>query len=345
MDANILPGSNGSTAAPQTNDLALGELPLFLWGKPLFFPLVSLVTARLPGDDAHTVVLPLELTVTPRDPILGSPTDGAWHPRDIDVHAAGTHWVGPVEGQPWTLDMGNGVTLEFVWMAPGTFVMGSQDCERDRQDEETPHDVTLTHGFWMGKYEITQTQWRQIMGNDPSHFEGPAKPVECVSWYDGQIFAQRLTGRHPGVHFRLPTEAEWEYACRSTQSRAFYFGWSLNASQANFDGNYPYRSAKGIYRGETVDVGKFEPNGSGLFDMHGNVYEWCQDWYGLYATTPVTNPVGPAMGFAKILRGGCWNSDGGFCRSAFRERNHPACRSPNNGLRLVATLRADAETQ
>jgi formylglycine-generating enzyme required for sulfatase activity len=176
----------------------------------------------------------------------------------------------------------NSLGMKFAWCPPGTFVMGSRRTEADSQLYETQHKVTLTKGFYIGVHPVTQAQWRAVMGSNPSHFKGDHLPVEQVSWEQCHEFCNRL-GQKDGKRYRLPTEAEWEYACRAGTTTSFYFGETISTDQVNYDGNYPYgKGKKGRYRQMTSAVGSFPPNAWGLYDMHGNVWEWCQDWYGPY---------------------------------------------------------------
>ncbi len=176
----------------------------------------------------------------------------------------------------------NSLGMRFAWRPPGTFLMGSPPSEPQRWDDEQQHRVTLSKGFWLGVTPVTQAQWQAVMGSNPSHFQGDDRPVEEVSWDDCQEFCKRLAERD-GQRYRLPTEAEWEYACRAGTTTPFHFGATLSTEQANYDGNYTYgEGKKGKYREETTPVGSFPANAWGLHDMHGNVWEWCQDWYGPY---------------------------------------------------------------
>ena len=244
-------------------------------------------------------------------------------------------------GKPLTISE---IGLEMVWIRPGTFMMGSPSGEVDRESDEKQHEVTLTQGFWLGKYEVTQEEWEDVMGNNPSHFTafGKRAPVEQVSWEDAKAFCQKLNereekaGRLPGGYkYSLPTEAQWEYACRAGTKTPFAFGNSLSSKQANFDGNYPYGGAsKGPYLDKTVAVGSYSPNAWGLYDMHGNVWEWCEDSYGDYPSGPVTNPVGPASGSLRVDRGGSWDNYAKYCRSAIRLRRPPSYRDYDIGFRL-----------
>jgi formylglycine-generating enzyme required for sulfatase activity len=264
----------------------------------------------------------------------------------------------------------NSIGMKFVLIPPGTFVMGAPRQEQDTVLSllnaqhraswephirgERQHEVTITRAFYLGVHQVTQAQWRAVMGDNPSWFcatgGGKAKvqdmnpddfPVECVSWEDAQIFHQRLAAlekeRAAGRQYRLPTEAEWEYACRGgLSSQAFHFGNSLSSTQANFDGSYPYGgAAKGPYLERTCEVGSYPENGYGLRDMHGNVWEWCSDWYdlGYYAASPAEDPPGPPEGSSRVYRGGSWRNFGWYARSAFRRRCPPGYRTHLLGFR------------
>ena len=246
---------------------------------------------------------------------------------------------------------------EMVWIPPGTFVMGSPASEAERDADETQHTVTLTQGFYMGEFLVTQADYLAVMGNNPSYFT-PAngytldltRPVEDVSWYDATDYCAQLTaqeqaaGRLPvGWVYRLPTEAEWEYACRAGTTTAFYCGSALLSGMANFDGQYGYDAsvgdiynANGIYLGCTTAVGSYQPNAWGLYDMAGNVEEWCMDWYGGYPAGSVTDPTGPPSGSFRVIRGGGWLSFARYCRSAYRGNiYYPSYRLDYLGFRVV----------
>jgi len=250
---------------------------------------------------------------------------------------------GPFAGVPGplTLDLGNGVTMELVYIPPGRFMMGSpaSESKSGRSMDETQHEVTITKGFYLGKYEVTQAQYQAVMGANPSNWKEANRPVEQVSWNDATEFCSRMTQR-VGRQVRLPTEAEWEYACRAGTTAAFHFGDSLSADRANFDGNYPYGgAAKGVFRQETTRVGSFQPNAWGLCDMHGNVWEWCSDWYGTYPTGAVSDPQGAAGGTFRVVRGGSWYSLGYSCRSAYRFRFESVVRDLIIGFRALVVER------
>ncbi len=214
----------------------------------------------------------------------------------------------------------NSLGMKFVYIAPGSFMMGSPGDEPSREDDEKQHKVTLTKGFYVQTTEVTQGQWKKIMGNNPSYFKecGDDCPVEQVSWDDAQEFIKKLNKKE-GKAYRLPTEAEWEYAARAGTTTPFAFGSCLSTDQANYDGNYPLEGCtKGKYREKTVTVASFASNSWGLYDMHGNVWEWCSDWYGEYPTGAVTDPAGPGRGSYRVLRGGGWLNLACYCRSAGR---------------------------
>ena len=221
-----------------------------------------------------------------------------------------------------------------VWIMPGSFLMGSPKTERGRSPNEGPQTrVTITQGFWMSKYEVTQEDCLAVMEGNPSLAKGdPQCPVERITWSDATNYCAKLTireraaGRLPaGCAYRLPTEAEWEYACRAGTTTATAFGNSLGSAQANMSGAHPYGGAAlGAERETTTKVGSYTPNAWGLHDMHGNVWEWCSDWHA--ESLPggsVTDPQGPPTGTKRVIRGGGWASGGENCRSAKRSAFAP----------------------
>jgi formylglycine-generating enzyme required for sulfatase activity len=235
------------------------------------------------------------------------------------------------------LNFTNSLGMEFVYIEPGSFMMGSPLDEPKRFNNEKQHQVTLTKGYYIQTTEVTQGQWKAVMGDNPSKFSsyGNNCPVERVSWNDVQEFITKLNSQEDSG-YRLPTEAEWEYACRAGTKTPFSFGRCLSTDQANYDGKYPMpECSKGRYREKTIPAASLEPNAWGLYDMHGNVCEWCQDWKGTYPSGSVTDPVGPTSGSARVLRGGSWISDAWYCRSAFRLRIRPGYRSRYYGFRLI----------
>ncbi len=233
----------------------------------------------------------------------------------------------------------NSLGMKFAWIPPGTFLMGSPANEPERSDDETQHGVTLTKGFHLGIHQVTQAQWQAVMGDNPSNFKGESNlPVEIVSWYDCVAFCVAL-GKKDGKTYRLPTEAEWEYACRAGTTTPFHFGGTISVNQANYDGNYTYANGKkGVYREKTTPVGSFPANAWGLFDMHGNVWEWCADWYGPHQEGELKDPQGFIGGNGRVLRGGCWGNRPWHCRSACRLRGPLGPRSQTISCRVCLCL-------
>jgi len=269
------------------------------------------------------------------------------------------------------LPPGGVLVTNLTYIPPGAFTMGSPEAEAERYSIEGPQtQVFITEGFWVGKYEVTQAEFAALMSNNPSWFNGLrydydptcscyrnvdygtnlARPVEQVSWNDAVAYCSALTqrerdaGRLPtGYSYRLPTEAEWEYACRAEISTAFYYGSALRSGMANFVGTQEYDSSvgttvnrNGAYLHVTVPGGRYAPNALGLYDMHCNIREWCSDW--LSETLPggvVTDPKGPPTGTVKILRGGSWREGATSCRSAYRGYASPDLNYVTFGFRLV----------
>jgi serine/threonine protein kinase len=259
----------------------------------------------------------------------------------------------------------NSIGMKMVLVKPGTFRMGSPANEKGRYPDEDEHKVEITRPFYMGIHEVTQEQYEIVMGENPSSFSstGGGKkdiqgldtrqfPVERVSWEDAVKFCHQLSERpeekSQGRKYRLPTEAEWEYSCRGGQfikspSPPFHFGNSLASTQANFDGKFPYGGAPdGPFLDRTQKVGSYPHNALGLYDLHGNVGEWCNDWYdeGYYKQSPRQNPEGPGTGELRVLRGGSWSRTGNDCRAAYRNNGAPGERKSVNGFRVVLTVGA-----
>lgn len=232
----------------------------------------------------------------------------------------------------------DGVRQVMRWIVPGRFMMGSPEQEAERLSVEILHQVTLSRGFWMADTACSQALWQVVMGTNPAHFcDTPECPVESISWDNSREFITRLNARLGNrPQLRLPTEAEWEYACRAGSNRPFSWGDSLATSQANYKGDFPYAAGEeGEYRERTVPVLSFEPNAWGLYQMHGNVWEWCDDWLSAYPTAPVVDPNRAEGRNGRVLRGGCWNFGGLFLRSAFRTGFSPRYCNVNIGLRLA----------
>ena len=233
-----------------------------------------------------------------------------------------------------TIPVKDGISIDMVRVEAGTFTMGATAEMKDPLDEEKPtHRVTLTNDYYIGKYEVTQALWKAVMGNNPSMFKGDNLPVEQVSWKDCQKFLSKLN-RITGKTFRLPTEAEWEYAARGgNKSRGYQYSGSNNLSDvAWYSGNSD--SGNSEYEYETHAVGTKQPNELGIYDMSGNVREWCQDWYGKYNSSSQVNPTGANSGSYRVGRGGSWSCTAGNCRSSYRDDYAPGY-GYNLGLRLV----------
>lgn len=218
---------------------------------------------------------------------------------------------------------------EMVYVEGGTFTMGAteeQGTSAPRDNEYPTHQVTLSD-FYIGKYEVTQEQWEIVMGNNPSWFKGANNPVENVSWDDCLEFIEKLN-QLTGLKFRLPTEAEWEYAARGGNKSK---GYKYSGSNTIGDVAWYYNNSLS----ETHPVGTKAPNELGLYDMSGNVLEWCSDWYGSYSSSSQTNPMGPTSGSFRVGRGGSWNDIAQYCRVSLRDYNYPGYRYGNLGFRLV----------
>jgi formylglycine-generating enzyme required for sulfatase activity len=222
----------------------------------------------------------------------------------------------------------NDVRYEMVKVEAGTFTMGATpEMQAPNSDEKPAHQVTLTNNYYMGKTEVTQALWGVVMGNNPSNFKGDDKPVESVSWNDCQTFISKLN-RATGKNFRLPTEAEWEFAARGgNKSRHYQYSGSSYLGDVAW-----YYDNSGS---TTHAVATKQPNELGLYDMSGNVWEWCQDWYGDYSSTAQTNPTGAYGGSHRVSRGGCWGNDAGSCRSSYRSYGGPGYRYNDLGFRLA----------
>ncbi|MDB9374580.1 bifunctional serine/threonine-protein kinase/formylglycine-generating enzyme family protein [Nodularia sphaerocarpa] len=236
-------------------------------------------------------------------------------------------------------NLGNGVSLEMVQIPGGTFTMGSPPGEKERDDDESPQREVRVPSFFMGKYPVTQSQYQAIMGRNPARFQGQKRPVEQVSWDDAVKFCKKL-GQRTGKSYRLPSEAEWEYACRAGTTTPFYFGETITIDLVNYNGKFPYGSApKGEYRQQTKEVGKFPPNSFGLYDMHGNILEWCKDTYKdnyQGAATDGTAYDSRNDNHFRVLRGGSWLFYAWDCRSAHRNAYARAHRDYDVGFRVVA---------
>jgi formylglycine-generating enzyme required for sulfatase activity len=249
-------------------------------------------------------------------------------------------------------------SLTMLWMPPGRFWMGSPEEEPERRTNEGPQHLVQLQGFFLAQTPITQAQWRQVadwkpnkgerawnqkLNPNPSHFEGDQRPVEQVSWEDAMVFCRRLSQRS-GRRYTLPSEAQWEYACRAGTTTPFHFGSTISTKLANYNGNSVYGDGeKGEYRQQTMDVASFPANPWGLHDIHGNVWEWCADhWHGNYEGAPedgsawIDEEVKEDKNSmnVRLLRGGSWRYHPALCRSAFREGGRPVIRYDGIGFRV-----------
>lgn len=267
------------------------------------------------------------------------------------------HLSPPVFPATWASDFGEdayglwmaftyqNVRLALRWIQPGTFMMGSPDDEQGRLQHEVLHPVTLSRGFWLAETTVTQALWQAVTGDNPSQFKGDNRPVERVSWDDAQDFIRQLNAisqtLQPETVFRLPTEAEWEYACRAGTQTPFSFDGELALDKVNYRGVWEYEADNWGQTAlkQTAEVKSYPCNSWGLYEMHGNVWEWCQDyWDGQLAQEPVTDPVGASTGAGRVVRGGSWGHGGGFVRSAYRYGDVAGYRYDNLGFRLALGL-------
>ncbi len=289
-----------------------------------------------------------------------APTDDDWvlncdqaRKRQADTAAA--------LGSPVCLEiaLGDRTKLKLVMIPAGTFNMGSPRDEKYRNEDETCHRVAITKPFYMGIYPVTQEQWEQVMGKNLSQFRGANRPVENVTYDEAVVFCYKASQR-TGRKITLPTEAQWEFACRAYTATPYYTGLFLSWQQADFDGTQEigqrtqfteqhkigqpqYKKHVGLDRQCTTFVGQFKPNAFGLYDMHGNVYQWCLDWYdeGYYILATEKDPTGPPEGKLRVCRGGSWATPPWDCASARRHKWEPDSRTGQFGLRVVCT---DIET-
>lgn len=250
----------------------------------------------------------------------------------------------------------NSVGMRFVEVPAGQFEMGSPESEAgSRIDERPVHTVKITKPFLMGVYEVTQAEYERVIGSNPSYFSstGPGAkkidgvgterfPVEQVSWVEADAYCKKLSELpdevKAGRTYRLPTEAEWQYACRAGGTTPFSFGNALGSKDANINGNFPYGGApRGPFLGRTTQVGSYPPNAFGLYDMHGNVAEMVADWYGrsYYKTSPEEDPKGPEAGADRVVLGGSWGTDAARCRAGFRRSNATSGKAHYFGFRIV----------
>ena len=306
--------------------------------------LVMKMLAKEPSDRPSLLTITstirnlLNPTQPPKPP--EPPKDNLFNFETVKVNAKGTIIERyKKQAKQFIEDLGNGITLEMVEIPGGSFMMGSNEYK----DEQPQHQVTVP-GFYMGKYQVTQAQWKRVIGNNPSYFTGNDEfPVECVSWNEVVEFCKKLSEK-TGKKYRLPSEAEWEYACRAGSKTAFAFGETITPEIVNYDGNYPYKEApEGEYRAKTTAVGSLGvANEFGLYDMHGNVWEWCQDtWHSNYTGAPLDGSAWEILlsnNTSRVLRGGSYDSYVYNCRSADRYRYAPGLRY-FIGFRVVMSAR------
>jgi formylglycine-generating enzyme required for sulfatase activity len=315
--------------------------------------LIQVFGRNSPTPPVSVSVSPGSILVTPDAPILkkGDPISTTQFSFNVvNVDTKGTIVEEKTgEAEFFREGLGNDVTLDMVAIPEGTFQMGSPKTEEGHEDDESPQHQVTVQPFFLGKYPITQAQWQavanlpqvnQVLDPDPSKFKGADRPVERVSWYDCVEFCERLS-QYTGRDYRLPSEAEWEYACRAGTTTPFYFGETITTDLANYDGNYTYGAgAKGKYREETTPVGSFQvANAFGLYDMHGNVWEWCFDqWHDNYEGAPSDGQawiIDDNDNHSRLLRGGSWDDNPWSCRCAARSRNTPVDRLNDDGFRVV----------
>jgi formylglycine-generating enzyme required for sulfatase activity len=318
------------------------------------------ITIQVPGD-----MRPIEITVDERKHELLVKKDGfesvtrefSYRKGKAEPIRVTLKPLPKVVSDPAALT--NSIGMKLVRIPAGKFQMGSPRDEANRSDNEEQHEVEISRPFYLGVYEVTQAQYEAVMGSNPSHFSatGGGKdkvkgldtsqfPVERVSWKEAVEFCEKLSALDAKKGnkrvCRLPTEAEWEYACRGGAASAdpFHFGTSLSSTQANFNGDHPYGGAPhGPNLERTCEVGSYKPNRFGLYDMHGNVWEWCADWHGekYYKNSPRKDPTGPTTGTARVLRGGSWDFGGRYCRAAYRGYYVPGDRDVNFGFRVACS--------
>ncbi len=317
-------------------------------GKLTWTNLAGYVEGRLSDDDMKSL-MPKERL---QEPIAAGGV-GQLVLAKIDVkETGGTAGANSAKDKPVKSDkvITNNMNMKLALIPKGEFLMGSPESETERSANEKQHRVKITKPFYMGVYPVTQDEYEKVMGVNPSCFSpiGTHKnrlvgvdtkqfPVEQVSWDDAVEFCRKLS-KAEGKTYRLPTEAEWEYACRAGTTTPFYFGNTLNGDKANCDGSVPYgTTVKGQYLIRPAPVGSYEKNAFGLYDMCGNMCQWCSDWYDREygGTSPIDDPQGPKVGVSRVYRGGDWSSTGVNCRAASRSLANPDTRSLIRGFRLV----------
>jgi formylglycine-generating enzyme required for sulfatase activity len=303
--------------------------------------LIIAATAGCGGCSGDAATIPAAGTASVSAKTAASPAAPEPVPFESIALASDSSYASPPVGddaEPGDVREFTKLKIKFCWCPPGEFRMGSSDDAPGHLNNETQSDVTFSKGFWIQQTELTQNQYEQLMGSNPAFFKGPQNPIESLTWTEATEFCRRLSELPPenkaGNRFRLPTEAEWEYACRAGSTTEFCFG----DDEAGLDQYGWYNKNSGR---ATHPVGEKRANAWGLRDMHGNVMEWCQDFYGEYPRKAVTDPRGPESGDKRVLRGGGWFFVPMFLRSAHRDAYLPSARYVGLGFRLVATAAPD----
>jgi formylglycine-generating enzyme required for sulfatase activity len=337
----IQPGNSGGALVSEESGEVTGIIVSTLKGKDVVGFNPQNVNYALKSSFIKPILEALEIDLT--SPAVVSKIKSDRRKKVMDstcMVVTCTFSTSPVEGKPFTI---SDLSMEMLWVKPGTFEMGSLLSEK----VEIRHSVTLADGFWLGKHEVTQTQWQKVMRSNPSLLKGGDRPVETVSWTDVTSFCDKLTtlertaGRLPaGMAYQLPTEAQWEYSCRAGTKTAFSFGEAsgelhryANYADLNTDFDWSDNAHDDGFE-NTSPVGSYKANAWGFLDMHGNVWEWCADWYGDYPRGTVRDPVGPTDGSYRVLRGSSWDFSAFNARSANRSGLVPTFRSNNLGFRL-----------
>jgi formylglycine-generating enzyme required for sulfatase activity len=312
-------------------------------GGPMAAPTTTPTAAEPPQESPG----PAQPAPARPSPALPGLTPHSFRLETVRIVRVGNGWE--VQRQPLQLegsieDLGGGVTLPLLRIPAGEFVMGSPADEPTRASDEGPQHLVRVPEFWMGQTPITQAQWRAVMGSNPSRFRGKPdsdrRPVEQVSWHEAMAFCRRLSQRNGLLHYTLPSEAQWEYACRAGTRTPFGFGETISPALGNYDGNFAYADGpKGEYRRQTTPVGMFPANDWGLHDMHGNVWEWCADhWHSNYEGAPDDGrpwlDENVSEETSRLLRGGSWSRRPRGCRSACRSFQHPVIRFSFLGFRV-----------
>jgi formylglycine-generating enzyme required for sulfatase activity len=315
--------------------LLAGGVTIFLVFSDVFLGFGDKVPAR-PDDDRSVVEEPKVIVPVDLNPKQVSTLP--WKEKETVVPDKVLSDPNPLEKE-----IENSIGMFLVRIEPGKFMRGSPVTEKDREPCEDAFEAEITRSYYLGKFEVMQSQYNLIMGSNPSAFKGENLPVDSVSWDDAKEFCVKLSSKE-GRLYTLPTEAEWEYGCRAGSKTVFSVGNTISAALANYNGNFAYaEGVQGKFRRKTVEVGSFVANAWGLHDMHGNVAEWCEDYYDKnYFNSRVRDPDGPVIGEFRCVRGGSWSSAPAACRSASRFSEKANVRSDTIGFRVVLRPRADA---